>query len=98
MNTESIRKTLEKVIESRDFSLRIEESECDPLVKSINVVLEETEKRSEKIDLQKISLKDQAAIRNVELEKSNQQLVLDKSEDETSSLSKSVFLANLSHE
>ncbi len=98
MNTERIRKTLEKIIESRDYSLRIEESEDDPLIKLINTVLEETEKRGNKIELQKISLKDQIAVRTVELEESNRQLALDKDEAETSSLSKSVFLANLSHE
>jgi signal transduction histidine kinase len=38
------------------------------------------------------------AVRTADLEKTNQQLALDKRGAETSSLSKSVFLANLSHE
>ena len=37
-------------------------------------------------------------MRTADLEKTNQQLALDKRGAETSSLSKSVFLANLSHE
>ncbi len=98
MDTERIRKTLEKVVEHQDFSLRIDESEDDPLIAVINTVLEVTEKRGEKIELYKKSLKDQVAVRTVDLEKTNQQLALDKREAETSSLSKSVFLANLSHE
>jgi signal transduction histidine kinase len=98
LDTERIRKILEKVIEHQDYSLRIDKSEGDPLTELINTVLEETEKRGEKIELHKKSLKDQVAVRTVDLEKSNQQLALDKREAETSSLSKSVFLANLSHE
>lgn len=98
MDTERIRKILEKVIEHQDYSLRIDRSEGDPLIELINTVLEETEKRGEKIELHKNSLKDQVAVRTVDLEKTNQQLALDKREAETSSLSKSVFLANLSHE
>ncbi len=98
MNTERIRKILEKVIEHRDYSLRIDQSEDDPLVELINTVLAETEKRGTKIELHKKSLQDQVAVRTADLEKSNQRLVLDKREAETFSLSKSVFLANLSHE
>lgn len=98
MDTERIRKILEKVIEHRDYSLRISQSGDDPLIELINTVLEETEKRGDKIELYKKSLKDQVAVRTADLEKTNQQLALDKREAETSSLSKSVFLANLSHE
>ncbi len=98
MDTERICKILEKVIEHQDYSLRIDKSEGNPLIELINTVLEETEKRGEKIELHKKSLKDQVAVRTVDLEKTNQQLALAKREAETSSLSKSVFLANLSHE
>jgi signal transduction histidine kinase len=98
LNTERIRKILEKVIEDRDYSLRIDQSEDDPLIELINTVLQETEKRGEKIELHKKSLQDQVAVRTADLEKSLQQLALDKREAETSSLSKSFFLANLSHE
>ena len=78
--------------------MRIDKPEDDPLIELINTVLEEAEKRGEKIDQHKISLKDQVSVRTADLEKTNQQLALDKREAETSSLSKSVFLANLSHE
>ena len=99
MSTERIRKALEKIIERRDYSERISkvgDNDCDPLIDLINTVLEETEKRGEKTDQK--SLQEQVAVRTSELEKTNQQLALDKREAETSSLSKSVFLANLSHE
>lgn len=98
MNTERIRKILEKVVEHQDYSLRIDQSAGVPLIELINAVLLETERRGEKIELYKKSLKDQVAVRTADLEKTNQQMALDKREAETSSLSKSVFLANLSHE
>lgn len=99
MNTERIRKILADIIARRDYSLRIDQSEGDDaLIGLINTVLEETEKRGDKIQLHKNSLRDQVAVRTADLEKSHQQLALDKREAETSSLSKSVFLANLSHE
>ena len=98
MNAERVRKTLEAIIEHQDYSLRIDNSDKDPLIELINTVLEEAEKRGEKNDQHKTSLKDQVTVRTADLEKNNQQLALDKREDETSSLSKSVFLANLSHE
>lgn len=98
MSTERVQKILETVIERQDFSLRIDKAEDDPLISLINTVLEEAEKRGEKIEQHKTSLKDQVAVRTADLEKTNQQLTLDKREAETSSLSKSVFLANLSHE
>ena len=101
MHTERIRKLIENIIERQDYSQRLDkqgDDKFDPLVELINTVLEETEKRGEKIDLLKNSLKEQVAVRTADLEKSNQQLALDKRGAETSSLSKSVFLANLSHE
>jgi len=98
LSAERIRKILEKVIEHKDYSLRIDQSENDPLIELVNTVLAETEKRGEKIELNKKFLQDQVAVRTADLEKSLQQLALDKREAETSSLSKSVFLANLSHE
>ncbi|MZH03188.1 MAG: hypothetical protein F3745_07300 [Nitrospinae bacterium] len=98
LSTERVQKILETVIERQDFSLRIDKAEDDPLISLINTVLEEAEKRGEKIEQHKTSLKDQVAVRTADLEKTNQQLTLDKREAEASSLSKSVFLANLSHE
>jgi signal transduction histidine kinase len=101
LHTERIRKLIENIIERQDYSQRLDkqgDDKFDPLVELINTVLEETEKRGEKIDLLKNSLKEQVAVRTADLEKSNQQLALDKRGAETSSLSKSVFLANLSHE
>lgn len=101
MYTDRILKILENIIEHRDYSQRIDkvdDEQYDPLVELINHVLAETEKRGKKIELQKKSLKEQVAVRTADLEKSNQQLILDKRKAETSSLSKSVFLANLSHE
>ena len=101
MSTERIRKFLENIIAQRDYSQRIDKFEddlYDPLIELINTVLEETQKRGEKIELYKKSLKEQVAVRTADLEKTNQQLALDKRGAETSSLSKSVFLANLSHE
>ena len=77
---------------------KFEDDLYDPLIELINTVLEETQKRGEKIELYKKSLKEQVAVRTADLEKTNQQLALDKRGAETSSLSKSVFLANLSHE
>ncbi len=99
MSTERIRKILENIVAQRDYSQRIDKfGDDDPLIELINTVLEETQKRGEKIDLHKKSLKEQVAVRVADLEKTNQQLALDKRGAETSSLSKSVFLANLSHE
>jgi signal transduction histidine kinase len=101
LSTERIRKFLENIIAQRDYSQRIDKFEddlYDPLIELINTVLEETQKRGEKIELYKKSLKEQVAVRTADLEKTNQQLALDKRGAETSSLSKSVFLANLSHE
>ena len=101
MNTERIRKILENIIAQRDYSQRIDkfgDDLYDPLIDLINTVLEETQKRGERIELHKKSLKEQVAVRTADLEKTNQQLALDKRGAETSSLSKSVFLANLSHE
>lgn len=101
MNTEHIRKILESVVTQRDYSLRIDkvgDNDCDSLIELINTVLDEAEKRGGKIKLHKKSLKDQVAVRTADLEQSNQQLALDKRDAETSSLSKTVFLANLSHE
>ena len=101
MSKERIRKFLENIIAQRDYSQRIDKFEddlYDPLIELINTVLEETQKRGEKIELYKKSLKEQVAVRTADLEKTNQQLALDKRGAEASSLSKSVFLANLSHE
>ena len=101
MNTERIRKILENIIAQRDYSQRIDkfgDDLYDPLIDLINTVLEETQKRGERIELHKKSLKEQVAVRTKDLEKTNQQLAFDKRGAETSSLSKSVFLANLSHE
>ena len=101
LSTRRIRETLENIIAQRDYSQRIDkfgDDLYDPLIELINTVLEETQKRGEKIDLHKKSLKEQVAVRTADLEKTNQQLALDKRGAETSSLSKSVFLANLSHE
>jgi len=101
LSTERIRKFLENIIAQRDYSQRIDKFEddlYDPLIELINTVLEETQKRGEKIELYKKSLKEQVAVRTADLEKTNQQLALDKRGAEASSLSKSVFLANLSHE
>ncbi|MBT3921265.1 MAG: hypothetical protein HOF21_01695 [Nitrospina sp.] len=101
LHAERIRKILENIIEDRDFSQRIDkvgDDHFDPLVEMINAVLEETQKRGEKIEHHKKSLKDQVVVRTAELEKTLQKLTLDQREAETSSLSKSVFLANLSHE
>ena len=101
MSTERIRKFLENIIAQRDYSQRIDKFEddlYDPLIELISTVLEETQKRGEKIELYKKSLKEQVAVRTADLEKTNQQLALDKRGAEASSLSKSVFLANLSHE
>jgi signal transduction histidine kinase len=98
---EQIRKTLENIIEQRDYSQRVDkigDDQVGRLIDLINTVLEETQKRGEKVELQKKSLQEQVAVRTAELEKSLQKLGLDKREAETSSLSKSVFLANLSHE
>ena len=98
MSTERILKFLENIIAQRDYSQRIDKFEddlYDPLIELINTVLEETQKRGEKIELYKKSLKEQVAVRTADLEKTNQQLALDKRGAETSSLSKSVFLANL---
>ena len=101
MNTERIRKILENIIAQRDYSQRIDkfgDDLYDPLIDLINTVLEETQKRGERIELHKKSLKEQVAVRTKDLEKTNQQLAFDKRGAETFSLSKSVFLANLSHE
>ena len=101
MNTERIRKILENIIAQRDYSQRIDkfgDDLHDPLIDLINTVLEETQKRGERIELHKKSLKEQVAVRTADLEKTNQQLAFDKRGAETFSLSKSVFLANLSHE
>jgi signal transduction histidine kinase len=101
LHTERFRKILENIIAQRDYSQRIEKVEddqYDPLIELINTVLAETEKRGEKIEVQKKSMKEQVAVRTADLEKSLQKSALDKREAETSSLSKSVFLANLSHE
>ncbi len=101
LSTKRIRETLENIIAQRDYSQRIDkfgDDLYDPLIELINTVLEETQKRGEKIELYKKSLKEQVAVRTADLEKTNQQLALDKRGAETSSLSKSVFLANLSHE
>ena len=101
LHAERIRKILENIVKDRDYSQRIDKTgddHFDPLIEKINAVLEETEKRGEKIEHHKKSLKDQVAVRTAELEKSLQKSALDQREAETSSLSKSVFLANLSHE
>jgi signal transduction histidine kinase len=101
VSAERICKTLEKIISHQDYSQRIdnfEDEQYGPLVELINHVLEEADKRGKKYNLQKKSIKEQVAVRTADLDKSNQQLSLDKRGAETSSLSKSVFLANLSHE
>jgi signal transduction histidine kinase len=101
LHVEQIFKILEYIVEHRDYSQRIdkvEDKQFDPLIGLINTVLEETQKRGEKIELQKQSLKDQVAVRTADLEQSHQKMALEKRGAETSSLSKSVFLANLSHE
>jgi len=98
---EFIRKSLERILDEESFASNIEltgHDKADALVKLVNTLLSEIQKRDEKIALQKKSLKSQIEIRTGELEESNKKLALDKREAETSSLSKSVFLANLSHE
>ncbi len=100
-NHERIRKSLANIVEQRDYSLRVDnigDEHCDPLIDLINTVLEETEKRGEKLERQKKSLNEQIAVRTADLDRTSQNLILDKREAETASLSKSVFLANLSHE
>lgn len=98
---EFLRKSLERILEEEGFASNIEltgNDKTDALVKLLNTLLAEVQKRDEKIALQKKSLKSQIEIHTGELEESNKKLALDKREAETSSLSKSVFLANLSHE
>ncbi len=100
-NPERIRKILANIIVHKDYSHRVDkigDEHYDPLIELINTVLEETQKRGEKNELYKTSLKEQVAVRTADLDTSNQKLALDKREAETASLSKSVFLANLSHE
>ncbi|MEK9628548.1 MAG: ATP-binding protein [Nitrospinota bacterium] len=94
-------KSLERILDEGNFAANIELTgniQSDNLVELLNKLLAEVRQRDEKIALQKKSLKSQIEIHTSELEESNKKLVLDKREAETSSLSKSVFLANLSHE
>ena len=95
MNTERIRKILENIIAQRDYSQRIDklgDDLYDPLIDLINTVLEETQKRGERIELHKKSLKEQVAVCTKDLEKTNQQLAFDKRGAETFSLSKFIIL------
>ncbi|MBT5469541.1 MAG: hypothetical protein HOK41_02960 [Nitrospina sp.] len=94
-------KSLGQSLGKGNFTSQLEKTgddNIDPLIEVINSLLQEVNKRDEKITLQKKSLKSQIEIHTAELEDSNKKLALDKREAETSSLSKSVFLANLSHE
>ncbi len=94
-------KNLRQTQEQGNFSSQLEKTgddSVDPLIEVLNSLFQEINKRDEKIALQKKSLKSQIEIHTAELEDSNKKLALDKREAETSSLSKSVFLANLSHE
>lgn len=96
-----LKKSLERILEEESFTSKIEltgNEKADAVVTLLNSLLAEVQKRDEKIALQKKSLKSQIEIRIEELEEKNKKLTLDKREAETSSLSKSVFLANLSHE
>lgn len=96
-----LKKSLEQILEEESFASKIKLTgnvKADALVTLLNSLLEEVQKRDDKIALQKKSLKSQIEIRTEELEENNKKLALEKREAATSSLSKSVFLANLSHE
>jgi signal transduction histidine kinase len=92
---------LQKILADKNFTSKIEatgDEKTDLLIEQIHSLLTEVQKRDEKIALQKKSLKAQLEIHTSELEETNKKLTLDKREAVTASLSKSVFLANLSHE
>jgi signal transduction histidine kinase len=92
---------LQKILTDKNFTSKIEatgDEKTDLLIEQIQSLLTEVQNRDEKIALQKKSLKAQLEIHTSELEETNKKLALDKREAVTASLSKSVFLANLSHE
>lgn len=98
---QALRKKLERILEENNFASKIEpvgNEKIDPLIGLVNSLLKEVQRRDEKIELHKKSLKSQIEIRTGELAEVNKKLNLEKREAEISSASKSVFLANLSHE
>ena len=94
-------RTCNKILTDKNFTSKIKttgDEKTDLLIEQIQSLLTEVQKRDEKIALQKKSLKAQLEIHTSGLEETNKKLALDKGEAITASLSKSVFLANLSHE
>ncbi len=92
---------LQKILTDKNFTSKLEvtgDEQIDLLIEQIQSLLTEVQQRDDKIALQRKSLKAQLEIHTRDLEDTNKKLTLDKREAITASLSKSVFLANLSHE
>ncbi|MCU1256438.1 MAG: domain S-box [Candidatus Angelobacter sp.] len=93
--------TTKQVSEEKNYALRVPRSSNDEiglLIDGFNEMLEQIGGRDAALQRHREHLEDEIAIRTVELQKTNDRLILAKDAAEASSQAKSEFLANMSHE
>ena len=90
-----------QVSEEKNYALRVPRSSNDEiglLIDGFNEMLEQIGGRDASLRRHREHLEDEIAIRTVELQNTNDRLILAKDAAEASSQAKSEFLANMSHE